>query len=239
MTTLRVAPEIFDAFPDAVLGVLTFEGVENGGERAEILEALRRQEEGLAGRMGTVPVSEHPHIACWREAYRRFGAKPKDHPSSIENLVRRVLKGQSLRHVNRLVDLYNTISLAHLVPAGGEDLDAIEGDIELAFAGDAEPAVRLLGEPEARPPKRGEVIYRDRVGAICRRWNWKEADRTKLTDATTRGLLVIEGLPPIDRALVAGAAAELAELVEKHCGGRVRVAIVDRENPEVSLSSRA
>src|SRR5262245_32492209 len=116
MTKLRVAPEIFDAFPDAVLGVVTFDGVDNGGESAEILGALRRQEEGLASRMGTAPVTEHPHIACWREAYRRFGAKPKDHPSSIENLVRRVLKGQSLRHVNRLVDLYNTVSLAHLLP---------------------------------------------------------------------------------------------------------------------------
>ena len=236
MTKLRVHPEIFEAFPEAVLGVVIFEGVENDGESPEILEALRRQEEDVVRRLGAVPVSEHPHIACWREAYRRFGAKPKDHPSSIENLVRRVGKGHRLRHVNRLVDLYNTISLEHLVPAGGEDLDAIEGDVELAFAGDAEPQVRLLGEPEARPPKKGEVIYRDRVGAICRRWNWKEADRTKLTETTTRGLLVIEGLPPVDRSLVEKASQELAALVEKHCGGRVRVAIVDRENPETELS---
>jgi len=239
MTKLRVAPEVFDAFPAAVIGIVMFEGVENGGESAEVLEGLRREEQEVVRRLGTVPVTEHPHIACWREAYRRFGAKPKDHPSSIENLVRRVSKGHSLRHVNRLVDLYNAISLKHLVPAGGEDLDAIDGDVELAFAGDAEPAVRLLGEPEAHPPKKGEVIYRDRVGAICRRWNWKEADRTKLTEATTRGLLVIEGQPPVDRAMVAAAAGELAVLVEKHCGGTVRVAIVDRESPEVSLSSRA
>ena len=239
MTKLRVQREIFDAFPDAVLGVVTFEGIRNDGESAEISDGLRREEQEVLPRFGSVPVTEHPHIACWREAYRKFGAKPKDHPSSIENLVRRAAKGHSLRHVNRLVDLYNTVSLKHLVPAGGEDLDAIDGDVELAFAGDAEPPVRLLGELEARPPKKGEVIYRDRVGAICRRWNWKEADRTKLTEATTRGLLVIEGLPPVDRAMVAAAAGELAALVEKHCGGKVGIAIVDRENPEVSLSSRA
>jgi DNA/RNA-binding domain of Phe-tRNA-synthetase-like protein len=79
------------------------------------------------------------------------------------------------------------------------------------------------------------VIYRDRVGAICRRWNWKEADRTKLTETTTRGLLVIEGLPPVDRVMVAAAAGELAALVEKNCGGKVGIAIVDRENPETTL----
>jgi len=239
MTSLRVAPGIFEAFPDAVLGIVAFDGVRNEGDNAEITEMLRKEETAVASRLGTVPVSEHPHIACWREAYRRFGAKPKDHPSSIENLVRRVTKGQSLRHVNRLVDLYNAISLKHLVPAGGEDLEAIDGDVELAFAGDSEPPVRLLGEPEARPPKKGEVIYRDRVGAICRRWNWKEADRTKLTESTTRGLLVIEGLPPVDRSMVAAAAEELAALVRKHCGGRARVSIVDRGAPEITLSSRA
>jgi DNA/RNA-binding domain of Phe-tRNA-synthetase-like protein len=235
MTKLRVQREIFATFPDAILGIVTFDGVRNEGDNAEIAETLRKEQVDVVQRLGSTPVSEHPHIACWREAYRRFGAKPKDHPSSIENLVRRVTKGQSLRHVNRLVDLYNAISLKHLVPAGGEDLEAIDGDVELAFAGDEEHPVRLLGEPEARPPKKGEVIYRDRVGAICRRWNWKEADRTKLTETTTRGLLVIEGLPPVDRSMVAAAAEELAALVQKHCGGRTRVSIVDRERPETEL----
>ncbi len=235
MTKLRVTDEIFRTFPDALVGIVAFSGVDNAGESAEVTAALRGEEDRAARAFAGVSIPDHPRIAPWRAAYRAFGAKPKDHPSSIENLVRRVSKGQSVRHVNRLVDLYNTISLKHLAPAGGEDLDAIDGDVELAFAGDAEPAVRLLGEPEARPPKKGEVIYRDRVGAICRRWNWKEADRTKLTEATTRGLLVIEGLPPVDRAMVAAAAGELAALVEKHCGGRVRVAIVDRENPEAEL----
>jgi DNA/RNA-binding domain of Phe-tRNA-synthetase-like protein len=114
--------------------------------------AVRRKTS--SGGWGQFPSPSIRTFACWREAYRRFGAKPKDHPSSIENLVRRVSKGHSLRHVNRLVDLYNAISLKHLVPAGGEDLDAIDGDVELAFAGDAEPTVRLLGEPRRVRRKR-------------------------------------------------------------------------------------
>ena len=232
----RASEEIFRAFPEAVIGVLAFAGVRNAGESAEILEGLRREEDEASGRFQATPVAEHPHIACWREAYRAFGARPKDHPSSIENLVRRAVKGQRLRSVNSLVDLYNTISLRFLVPVGGEDLAAVEGDVELTFATDHEPPVRLLGESEARPPKPGEVIYKDRIGALCRRWNWKEADRTKLTEETTDGFLVIEGLPPVGRALVESAVAELAALVQRHCGGSVRTGIVDRENPTIALS---
>jgi DNA/RNA-binding domain of Phe-tRNA-synthetase-like protein len=235
---LTVREEIFSAFPEVRIGVAAFQGVDNAGERPDLTESLRREEAETVRRIGGAPVSEHPRVVPWREAYRAFGAKPKDHPSSIENLMRRVAKGQPLRSVSPLVDLYNVVSLRHLLPVGGEDLAAVEGDVELRFAGADEPAVRLLGEPEARPPRPGEVIYADGVGALCRRWNWKEADRTRLTAATTRGFLVIEALPPAGRAELDAALADLAALVLAHCGGAVRTGVLDRENREIALSAR-
>jgi DNA/RNA-binding domain of Phe-tRNA-synthetase-like protein len=170
--------------------------------------------------------------------HRRFGAKPKDYPSSIENLIRRVVRGYQLPHINLLVDLYNMTSLRHLVPVGGEDLDKIEGDVELAFATKHEAPVRLLGETEERPPRPGEVIYKDNISVICRRWNWKEADRTKFTEHTTNGFLIVEGLPPVDRRLVEQVTNELSTLVETYCGGRVNKGIVTRENPTMTLHEK-
>jgi DNA/RNA-binding domain of Phe-tRNA-synthetase-like protein len=231
---LTIRPAVLELFPDAIVGIAAATNVRNAGEDPVDAADLRRAEAGLPGRVGDVPLSEHPRIAAWRDAYRRFGAKPKDNPSSIENLARRVLKGWQLPHVNRLVDIYNAISLETLLPAGGEDMDAIEGDVELTLAAEDEPAVRLLGEPEARPPKPGEVIYRDRAGAICRRWNWKEADRTKLTEATRSAILVVEGLPPATREHVSAAVEELAQRVRERCGATVVTAILGRDHPELS-----
>jgi DNA/RNA-binding domain of Phe-tRNA-synthetase-like protein len=235
---LVVSSEIFRVFPEVQIGVAPFSGVRNAGESAELGELLRREEDDAVRRLGGASITEHPHVAPWREAYRKFGAKPKDHPSSVENLVRRVLKGHRVGHINRLVDLYNAVSLRHLLPVGGEDLDAVDGDVELRFAEEGEPAVRLLGEPpeSSRPPKAGEVIYADGTGALCRRWNWKEADRTKLTEATTRGFLVVEALPPIGRSMLEKALADLVALVSAHCGGSVRTTIVDREHPSADLT---
>jgi DNA/RNA-binding domain of Phe-tRNA-synthetase-like protein len=239
VTKLSISSEIFTAFPEVRIGVVAFEGVSNGGESPELLALLRREEDAAAGRLAGAAIPEHPHIAPWREAYRKFGAKPKDHPSSIENLLRRVVKGHRLPHINLLVDLYNAVSLRHLVPIGGEDLAAVDGDVALRFATDSEHPARLLGEPleGARPPRPGEVIYADRAGVLCRRWNWKEADRTKLTENTTRGFLVVEALPPLDRMRLDAALADLAALVAAHCGGTSRTMILDRENPSASLSS--
>ncbi|MGE5278214.1 MAG: B3/4 domain-containing protein [Acidobacteriota bacterium] len=232
---LTLTSEFLALFPDAFVGVAVARGIDNAGQDAALLDRLRHAQAGVAERLAGAPVAEHPSIAVWREAYRKFGARPKDYPSSVENLVRRALKGTAPSHINKLVDLYNAVSLEAILPAGAEDLDAIEGDVELAIAGEHEPPVRLLGEPEARPPRPGEVIYRDRAGAICRRWNWKEADRTKLTDRTRNALVVIEGLPPLERGAVAGAIEEVARLIRAHCGGAVETAMLDRERRRAEL----
>jgi DNA/RNA-binding domain of Phe-tRNA-synthetase-like protein len=196
---------------------------------------LRQAEDKLKSSFPYKSVTEHPQISSWREAYRKFGAKPKRHPSSIENLVRRVLKGEPVRHINKLVDIYNAISLRHLLPVGGEDTDQIQGDVLLTLAGDSESPVRLLGEEEEKPPHVGEVIYKDDIGTICRRWNWKEADRTKLREETRNALLVIESLPPLTRQDLAEAIEELTDLVTKYCGGRINQVLLDQENREFHM----
>ncbi len=232
---LIIANTIFDEFPDAFFGVVILHDIDNSKDKPEITEMLRQVEASLPSKFGNIPVIEHPHISNWREAYRKFGAKPKDYPSSIENLTRRVLSGAKISHINNLVSLYNTISLKYILPVGGEDLDKIVGDIYLTRAGNNEPAIFLLGEKEARAPKEGEIIYKDEVGAICRRWNWKEAERTKLTQETRNAFLVIECLPPVSRELIYAAIHELADLVKQHCGGDVSTAFLDKDNKEITL----
>lgn len=237
---LSATPEFFELFPEARIALLVVRGVDNHPREAGSFEPLLRdaQASAVARLQDGRPLTEHPRIHCWREAYRAFGAKPKDYPSSIENLSRRALKGEPLRSINPLVDLYNVVSLTHLLPAGGEDLDAVEGDIVLTRASASEAPVKLLGESEERAPKPGEVIYRDGRGAICRRWNWKEAERTKLTEETTNAILVLEALPPIVAAELSAAARELERLVLDHCGGNARVEIVDRQRPELVFEPR-
>jgi DNA/RNA-binding domain of Phe-tRNA-synthetase-like protein len=175
----------------------------------------------------------HPAIAPWRAAYARFGVKPSKTRSSIENLLRSA-KAQRLRSINPLVDLYNTVSLKHLLPAGGEDLATVVGDVVLTRAAGSEDFVPLGGAIQ-EPPPAGAVIYRDEVGVICSCWNWREADRTKLTETTTDALLVIEAIPPIPRSQLDAALVELAERVTTHLGGTARVAILDRDVRSIDL----
>jgi DNA/RNA-binding domain of Phe-tRNA-synthetase-like protein len=155
--------------------------------------------------------------------------KPSKYRSSIESMLRSAQSGR-LRSINPLVDLYNTISLRHQLPVGGEDLAKITGDIRLLRARGDEFFVPL-GAEAPEPPPRGAVIYRDDDGVICSCWNWREAERTMLTRDTTDALLVIESVPPLDPSAARIAIDDLAALVTRHLGGTVTVDVLDREHP--------
>lgn len=234
----RATQGFFALFPEARVALVIVQGVDNRLRDPSLPSLLGEAQASAVARLAGGPLAEHPRILCWREAYRAFGAKPKDYPSSIENLLRRALKGEPLRSINPLVDLYNVVSLTHLLPAGGEDLDAIEGDVVLTRASSEEPKVKLLGEAEERSPKPGEVIYKDDRGAICRRWNWKEADRTKLTEETRSAVLVLEAIPPITKEELEGAANCLSRLVHEHCGGSATIEVLDRQRPEAVFEAK-
>ena len=233
----KIDPRIVKSYPGVMVGVVVVHNCSNSQSPESIVkmlisEQLRRLEEANPD-----VLAHHPHLVIWRQAYSSFGAQPKDYLSSIDNMLKRIMQGHQIRPINSLVDLYNTISLRYLLPAGGEDLDTIEGDIVLTIAGDNEPAIILLGEKEARPPVPGEVIYRDDKGAICRRWNWKEASRTQLTEKTRNAILVIEALPPISPHLVSTALNDLAALVEYYTGGIVSIDILDEHHREITIKA--
>ncbi len=229
----RVDDAFWELFPAARIGVVVVRGIDNtrSGPGAG---ALLQEAAGEAARVaGEGELGEHPAVRPWREAYRAFGVKPSKYRSGIESLLRSA-RGGTVRSVNPLVDLYNAVSLGFSLPCGGEDLAAVRGNIRLTRAAGGEAFVPL-GAAEAQPPEPGEVIYRDDEGVLCRCWNWREAERTKLTAATTDAFLCLEALPPITRDHLGGASERLAALVRDHLGGAARVALVVRGGEAVSL----
>lgn len=223
----EIIPEIFAKFPGLHIGLVIARGMDNRGSADDIQSQLCHEEERIRRAYAVETLSQDPRIESWRRAYAAFGAKPKEHRSSVENLYRMVLGGAAIRRINPLVDAYNLVSLRHMLPVGGEDLDRISGDLVLAFAEKDEPVVLLLGDKEPRPPHEGEVIYKDDVSAICRRWNWRESERAKLTAETRNAVLAIEALPPVGRQELSRATEDLAQLIQRFCGGGVRQGVLD------------
>src|SRR3954451_8314779 len=154
-------------------------------------------------------VDQLPHVAAWREAYRAFGAKPQRTRNSLEALLRRA--GSGLPRVNRLTDVYNAVSVLHQLPLGGEDLTRYAGAPRLVRATGTEPFDTVAdGGSVVEHPEPGEVVWCDDAGVTCRRWNWRQARRTQLSDDTTAALFILDALEPFSDEAFHGATDDLA-----------------------------
>ncbi|MFH8693360.1 B3/4 domain-containing protein [Streptomyces chartreusis] len=214
--TLTVSDEVRALVPGFTHVAVEAHGLVNGpstdASSALLDDAARRLAVRLAGRAP----HEDPHMAAWRQAYTAFGSKPSRTRNSAEALAKRALSEAGLPRINLLVDAYNAISVAHLLPVGGEDIDHIEGGMHLVRATGEEDFVTVAGgEQVIEHPDAGEIVWRDEAGVTCRRWNWRQGPRTRLTEETVSGIFLLESLTPMPVADVETAAEELADLLRK------------------------
>lgn len=232
-----IAPEIFERFPGYVRGVVIAYEVTNWPSPPELVQLMREAEVSVRARLNLDQIAEEPRIKSWREAYRAFGAKPSEFRSSIEAMARRALRGDELPSISALVDLGNIMSLRHILPAGGHAIDLLKGDIELRFATGDEDFV-AFGSEELEHPLPGEVIFVENATktVLTRRWTWRQGKHTLLVPETTALEFNVDGLPPITRAEVEEASAEVAELIERFCGGTSRIDYLTAETARISLA---
>lgn len=196
--------------PDFAVLAIVVDGLSNGASDGQSDTWLRDAE--ARARASDTAVTP-PHIAAWREAFRAFGAKPQRTASSVDALWTRA-RGAGLPRVNWLVDLYNTISVGHVLPVGGEDLAAFAGPIRLTRATGTERFDTVKeGQPANDPPTAGEVVWADDLGVTCRRWNWRQGTRTRLTEASTSALFLLERLEPLPLDALEAAGDALVAMV--------------------------
>jgi DNA/RNA-binding domain of Phe-tRNA-synthetase-like protein len=211
MHPIQIDPTIHQAFPHYSLLIVYARGLRNAPSNGLSTHALR-QAEALQRSQFTHKPSEHPHIAAWREAYAAFGLKPSKFLCSVEALLSRTLKGNDLPSINMLVDLYNAVSVKHLLPVGGENWDRLAGPLVLQFATGTEPFDTVKdGQLCTEFPQAGEVIWADPAGVTCRAWNWRQGLRTRLSEDTTNAYFMFDCLQPYSIEALKAAGQELMD----------------------------
>ena len=194
MKSFIAEDSFWELFPQAAIGVVVVKGMKPAAQILQedvdaIAALLDRANIDAERHLTSDTISENAPVKAWREAYRLFKTK-KGARCSVENLLKRVLKGKPVGHITPAVDIYNTISLTYALPVGGEDLHAIEGILRLAVT-DGGDAFLPLGEEVDDPTLPGELAYIDDAGAVCRCWNWRDGVRIINVGKLTRQRRVI------------------------------------------------
>ena len=223
-----------DIFPESKIGILVCTGIDNHiVDENKYVDYLQEAQKEALKHIANPEFTENPVIRTWRDAFQKFKTK-KGARCSIEAMLKRISKGNSIGTINPLVDIYNGISLKYGVPVGGEDIDKFDGDNRLTVAEGGEEFV-TYGSDKSEPPYEGEVVYKDNAGAICRCFNWRESVRTMLSEETTNAFMCIETVAGEKDDVLDAALEELKTLIETELGGKVTKHILSKENPEVVI----
>jgi DNA/RNA-binding domain of Phe-tRNA-synthetase-like protein len=210
MSEAWVDDPVREAHPDYVAVLVTAARLEPGPSSDRSEESLREAEAAAVRLLAGREPHELAEVQVWRGAFQSFGVKPREARSSVEALLRRAPGG--LPRIDRLTDIYNAVSVMHVLPLGGEDLSGYTGPARLVVAAGDETFDTIAdGEPVVSTPAPGEIVWRDDLGVTCRRWNWRQCVRTRLTQTTTDALFIIDGLGPDSGRRARAAADDLIE----------------------------
>lgn len=228
-----VRDEVFELTPTFTRGVVVARGLCISNHNSRI-DAFLREVEAKRTAEGAQLLNE-PRLSGWDDAHRKFGSNPKHYPPAIRSLLDRVRRGKTLPYINDGVAVFNAVSLKYLFPCGGDDLDAITPDAYLGAA-DGGECFTPLGGSAIEHPEPGEVIYHDGDRKVmCRRWNWRNGDQTKITTKTRNMLINIDGLGDSIRSVIEEATEEMALWFEYECGAATHCDVLHTDRRRIVL----
>lgn len=226
MIEVRYDSRMEGSYPGHVTALLRLTGDSELVPTAEALAELRREFAADRGQRAR----EGAHL--WRSIYDQMGAKPKYRPS-VGALLETVEQRGELKIPVQLVELYCWYSLVHGVPMAGYRPERITGALRLTVPGPGclfTPLGQSSGSREKTKPN--EVAYVDDDKVVCRYWNYRDCDETRLVRGIRDVLFVLDLAPAMSDqadALVAGLGAFVANVTARSA------AAVSSAAPEAEL----
>lgn len=211
-----------EKYPSAIIGLAIIEGVsvekinqELEKEKASFIESIKD--------LTPKEVQDNDEIRSYKKMYGEMGINWSKRKSSPAALLIRVAQGKGMVRVNSCVDAYNLVVMKHRISAGAFDLDQFEFPTVLKEAEGGEK-IEVIGEDDPVLLEKGEVSYFDQSGPYNMDYNFRDAQRTRVTEQTTNLLVNVEGVHQISREQVEASLKEVIDIIQKYCGGQVKMA---------------
>ena len=184
---ITISQPIREAFPELTLAVISCE-VRNTPTTEGLWSEMEAEVLRVSSTFTLQEINKRPQIEATRKAYKILGKDPNRYRPSAEALCRRIVRGIPIYQVSTLVDIINLVSIRSGFSIGGFDSDKIQGDIELGVGTDSD-VFDAIGRGMLNVE--GLPLYRDLIGGIGTPTS--DNERTKITDNTTKLLLIING----------------------------------------------
>jgi DNA/RNA-binding domain of Phe-tRNA-synthetase-like protein len=215
---IKIHPQLMDRFPELQAMICQVNGVEVSKEKSELDVFKQEIMDEIKSIHNLETVKDTPIFRAYRDFYWRVGIDPTKTRPAGEALVRRILAGKPLPKINTLVDAYNLASVKTGVAIGAFDIAKIKGQTLLRSAVAGEEFTGIgMHEPEVLKGNEPVVSDDEKLIAI---YPYRDADWSKVTEATKDVFLLICGVPGIPSEQLQKTAEIAVDFITRFCGGR-------------------
>ena len=130
---ISISEELKKICPAASLGILQYKAKVTESSD-QLLCQLDSSIQQIISEQTMESIQKMPHIWSTRQAYRAFGKAPSEYRNASEAMLRRILKGQGLYHINNVVEVNNIVSISSGYSIGSYDVGKLQGPLELRHA---------------------------------------------------------------------------------------------------------
>ncbi|MBN2015889.1 lysine--tRNA ligase [Candidatus Dojkabacteria bacterium] len=216
---IEIDKKLLESYENINIGIAVIKGVKVEKKNSELEKLKKKTLSGIRKTLSLEAIDDIPQIESYMHMYKRMGVDTGSRKASPEALLRRVVEGEGIYNVNTCVDAYNIAVLLTQVSTGAFDLETLKFPVVVREARNGEK-IEIIGG-EKKKLKDGEVCYFDQNGAYNIDYNWRDADRTKVTEKTKDLWINVEGVNSITRDQVADTLKLAVELITRFCGGSV------------------
>ena len=212
----KVEKAVLDAGVKIVFVVI--QGLDNSKESYEWLAHREVLLNDLLERYKDVDVHQDPILEGFNLLHDHTGVKRRKNIPASENLIKLLQKHGSLTYINKVVDIYNLISLDSKLALGAHNIDRVSGNVTLRFTDGTERFVPLgQTEPVAINPH--EYSYIDDSNEVLCRLEIRQVQKT-LVDETARNVFyIVQGNDATSDELLHQTAQKIIDLTTQYCGG--------------------
>jgi DNA/RNA-binding domain of Phe-tRNA-synthetase-like protein len=226
---ISIEKSVFKKFPKLRLVFLQLENMDNHKLYPKSVHLVKEAEKLISLTFTPETLINHNLISPWSVAKEEFGRKAKSYHTSVELLVRDVLKQKTVVANDVLTNLIKYISLKRIVPIAVDDMDKILGDLTFSLASGWERG-RVLKNLE-----KGTLYYKDEKSVLGAKLDYWKSKRTLVQASTTKALVHLDIMPPITPALEKTIIKSLKGLIKVFCGGKIKIFVLDKQEPVVSI----
>ncbi|MFQ5493277.1 MAG: tyrosine--tRNA ligase [Candidatus Dojkabacteria bacterium] len=235
--TFSTNRELYELFPEAKVGVLYINGLQPLDSEEDLTNAIANTVEAIAKQND--PATKRREVEKWQQAFELLGLNSRDALPSHVSLLKRALGTKQLLRINPIVDAYNLISLKHLVPIGGHDLEEIK-QIWIGKTTGKELFKTMNSDEKGTPVQANEFAYlddKDRV--LTRNLVWRQSDYSKVSKTTTRLLIPIDDIVNVKSAReLEQIAYEIVGLLQGTYSFKWSFGVVSKYNSEIVLNGK-